>query len=125
MNPGGLTHPNMLLSLGAFMPSAVTIQTATYTTSETGVKAATWATLTGHADLDCRVSPVMSSAPEWQALGTMDLTRAHRTIVLAYHAGIEPGMRAVVGTDTYTIQSVRHDGSGVMTELLCEEVTIG
>ena len=125
MNPGGLTHPNMLLSLGDFMPSAVTIQTATYTTSATGVKAATWATLTGHADLDCRVSPVMSSAPEWQALGTMDLTRAHRTIVLAYHASIEPGMRAVVGTDTYTIQSVRHDGSGVMTELLCEEVTIG
>lgn len=125
MNPGGLTHPDMLLSLGDFMPSAVTIQTATYTTSETGVKAATWATLTGHADLDCRVSPVMSSAPEWQALGTMDLTRAHRTIVLAYHASIEPGMRAVVGTDTYTIQSVRHDGSGVMTELLCEEVTIG
>lgn len=125
MNPGGLTHPNMLLSLGDFMPSAVTIQTATYTTSETGVKAAAWATLAGHADLDCRVSPVMSSAPEWQALGTMDLTRAHRTIVLAYHASIEPGMRAVVGTDTYAIQSVRHDGSGVMTELLCEEVTIG
>ena len=125
MNPGGLTHPNMLLSLGDFMPSAATIQATTYTTSATGVKAATWATLTGHADLDCRVSPVMSSAPEWQALGTMDLTRAHRTIVLAYHASIEPGMRAVVGTDTYTIQSVRHDGSGVMTELLCEEVTIG
>ena len=125
MNPGGLTHPDMLLSLGDFMPSAVTIQTATYTTSETGVKAATWATLTGHADLDCRVSPVMSSAPEWQALGTMDLTRAHRTIVLAYHAGIEPGMRAVAGGVAYTIQSVRHDGSGVMTELLCEEVTIG
>ena len=125
MNPGGLTHPNMLLSLGDFMPSAVTIQTATYTTSVTGVKTAAWATLAGHADLDCRVSPVMSSVPEWQALDAMDLTRAHRTIVLAYHAGIEPGMRAVVGTDTYTIQSVRHDGSGVMTELLCEEVTIG
>ena len=125
MNPGGLTHPNMLLSLGDFMPSSVTIQSATYTTSVTGVKTAAWATLAGHADLSCRVSPVMSSAPEWQALGTMDLTRAHRTIVLAYHAGIEPGMRAVVGTDTYTIQSVRHDGSGVMTELLCEEVTIG
>ena len=125
MNPGGLTHPNMLLSLGDFMPSSVTIQSATYTTSVTGVKTAAWATLAGHADLDCRVSPVMSSAPEWQALGQMDITRAHRTIVLAYHAGIEPGMRAVVGADTYTIQSVRHDGSGVMTELLCEEVTIG
>jgi hypothetical protein len=115
----------MLLSLGDFMPSAVTIQTATYTTSETGVKAATWATLTGHADLDCRVSPVMSSMAEYQALANLDLTRAHRAISLAYHASIEPGMRAVVGTDTYTIQSVRHDGSGVMTELLCEEVTIG
>jgi hypothetical protein len=115
----------MLLSLGDFMPSAVTIQTATYTTSETGVKAATWATLTGHADLDCRVSPVMSSMAEYQALANLDLTRAHRAISLAHHASIEPGMRAVVGTDTYTIQSVRHDGSGVMTELLCEEVTIG
>lgn len=125
MNPGGLTHPDMLLSLGDFMPSAVTIQTATYTTSETGVKAATWATLTGHADLDCRVSPVMSGMAEYQALANLDLTRAHRAISLAYHASIEPGMRAVVGTDTYTIQSVRHDGSGVMTELLCEEVTIG
>ena len=125
MNPGGLTHPNMLLSLGDFMPSSVTIQSATYTTSVTGVKTAAWATLAGHADLDCRVSPVMSSAPEWQALGQMDITRAHRAISLAYHASIEPGMRAVVGTDTYTIQSVRHDGSGVMTELLCEEVTIG
>ena len=28
----------------------------------------------------------MSSAPEWQALGTMDLTAT--AIVLAYHAGI-------------------------------------
>ena len=125
MNPGGLTHPNMLLSLAEFMPSAVTIQTATYTTSATGVKTAAWATLAGHADLDCRVSPVMSNVPEWRALDTMDLTRAHRTIVLAYHPDIEPGMRAVAGGGTYTIQSVRHDGSGVMTELLCEEVTIG
>jgi hypothetical protein len=125
VNPGGLTHPNMLLSLAEFMPSAVTIQAATYTTSGTGVKTAAWATLAGHADLDCRVSPVMSSAPEWQALDTMDLTRAHRTIVLACHPDIEPGMRAVTASTTYTIQSVRHDGSGVMTELLCEEVTIG
>ncbi len=113
MNPGGLTHPDMLLSLAEFMPSAVTIKTAA------------WATLAGHADLDCRVSPVMSSAPEWQAIDTMDITRAHRTIVLAYHPDIEPGMRAVTASTTYTIQSVRHDGSGVMTELLCEEVTVG
>lgn len=125
MNPGGLVHTDVLAGLGDFLPDACTIQSATYTTSGTGVKAATWATLAGHADLSCRVSPVMSGMAEYQALANLDLTRAHRVISLAYHASIEPGMRAVVGTDTYTIQSVRHDGSSVMTELLCEEVTIG
>ena len=125
MNAGNLIHSGLLDSLGAFLPGTCTIQQATYTTSATGVKAATWVTLSGHSGLACRVSPVMSSAPEWQALGEMDLTRAHRTIALAYHPDIEPGMRVVTGGTTYTIQSVRHDGSGVMTELLCEEVTIG
>ena len=125
MNTGGLIHTDLLSGLAEFFPDTCTIQQATYTTSGTGVKAATWPTLSGHSALACRVSPVMSSSPEWEALEGMDLTRAHRTIVLAYHGSIEPGMRAVTGGVTYTIQSVRHDGSGVMTELLCEEVTIG
>lgn len=125
MNQGSLIHPDMLSGLGAFFPGTCTIQQATYTTSATGVKAAVWATLGGHSDLACRVSPLMGNTPEWQALGEMDLTRSLRTIILTYHPDILPGMRAVTDGATYTVQSVRHDGSGVMTQLLCEEVSIG
>ena len=125
MNPGSLIHSGMLTELAGFFPTTCDVQTATYTTSTTGVKAATWATLAGHGALACRVSPVVSSAPEYQSLAGMDITRAHRLIALAYHADIEPGMRVVAGGHTYTVLVVRHDGQGTITELLCEEVTVG
>jgi hypothetical protein len=125
MNPGSLIHSGMLAELAGFFPTTCNVQTTTYDTSTTGVKTATWATLTGHGALACRVSPVVSSAPEYQTLPGMDLTRAHRLIALAYHADIEPGMRVVAGGHTYTVLVVRHDGQSTITELLCEEVTVG
>lgn len=125
MNPGGLIAPGLIAALAAFFPDACTVQTATYATSATGTKTATWATLSGHADLACRVAPVNTNTAEYQRLAGLDLTREHRLIVLVYHPDVAPGMRVVVGSNTYTVLTTRHDGQGTITELLCEEVTVG
>jgi hypothetical protein len=125
VNLGGLTHPDLLASLPLALPETCTVQTATYTTTSTGVKTTTWAILSGHAALACRVSPVTTSTPEYQNLDEMDLTRSHRVIALAYHPDIEPGLRVVADGITYTVRTVRHDGQGLMTVLLCEEVSVG
>ena len=125
MNPGSLIHSGMLAELAGFFPDTCTVQTATYDTGTTGTKTATWATLSGHADLACRVAPINTNAAEYQRLAGLDLTREHRLVVLVYHPDVAPGMRVVVGSDTYTVLTTRHDGQGTITELLCEEVTVG
>lgn len=125
MNPGDLIAPGLIAALAAFFPDACTVQEATYATGATGTKTATWATLSGHADLACRVAPINTNAAEYQRLASLDLTRAHRLIALAYHPDIVPGMRVLVGATTYSVLTTRHDGQGTITELLCEEVTVG
>lgn len=114
-----------MTELAAFLPDTCTINEAAYNTGTTGAQTVSWSALDAHEDLPCRVGPVMSGVPEYQALAAEDLTRVHRMILLAYHPLIKPGMQAEAKGVTYRVQTVRHDGQGSMTELLCEEVTVG
>lgn len=119
-NPQGLVHPDLLTRLQAnHYAGLCTIQQATETVDSYGAPtASSWANLTGHVNLPCRVAP--DNRTKQEMVGTALAPQVVYGYIIAlsgHYPTISEKMRAMVGSQTHNIQAVEHDGQSKTTRL--------
>lgn len=116
MRQGTLVHPSWLTRLApTFFASTATVQRATMTQSSTGAQVATWAALSGHEGLRCRIAPATATEVRSQTQVFAEYT--HTVVLAGYYATVTELDRVVVDSVTYEIVGVQFDGNDTMTRL--------
>ena len=114
-----LIDPSILASLGFLFNKTATIQAATETQNGYGEPVSTWATLAGHEAIPCVASPsgtrLAGIRPDHAPV--IDTTKI---MLQGFYPDIQTGMRAVVGSQTYTVISPQSDSQDLITTLICE-----
>lgn len=117
MRSRGIVGVNLLSALEQhFFTGLCTIYEGTPTQSATGAITETFAALSGHEDIPCRVAPVKSMGEMDLPAGTI-LDTTHDIALAGYYSGIDTTQQAVVAGTTYDIRRVDHDGQQAMTWL--------
>ncbi len=121
MRQGTLVHPSWLTRLApTFFASLCTVQRATVTQSSTGEQVRTWAALSGHEGLRCRVAPATANELRSQVQVFAEYT--HTVVLAGYYATVTELDRVVVDSATYEVVGVQFDGNDVVTRLLVRVV---
>lgn len=115
-----LIHPQLLLNLADFYPQVGTVQRLNAAQDTYGQPVEMWQTISGLADIPCRVSPVSVSEANTaeQTYGTI----THRVALRGYYPGIDERMRFVSGGQAYDIQGAQSDPQSRSTYLDTEIV---
>jgi hypothetical protein len=126
MNTPALVDPRMLASLKAagYLPTQVTIQQNTPTSSEYGGSVPGWTNIVGLVNLDAAVA--RSRLPRSSDIFMPQLTEVistHEITIAGAFNNIKPNMRAISGTHTYTILIVWVDSQQQTTVLAVREVS--
>lgn len=119
-NYQGILHPDLLARLQAHhYADTCTIQAATETVDAYGaVTASSWANLANHIDIPCRVAPDDNRArQEQRSQGAPYVLLSFTIALVGHYPAITAKMRAIVGSATYDIQAVEHDGQNKTTRL--------
>ncbi len=116
MEQGTLVRPGWLTRLApTFFASTATVQRATVTQSSTGAEVRSWATLSGHSGLRCRIAPATANEVRSQTQVFAEYT--HTVVIAGYYATVTELDRVVVDGSTYEIVGVEFDGNDQMTRL--------
>lgn len=119
-NQLGMIHPSMLTALSGFYPSLCTIQSATEAQNNIGDVTHTWANLSGHVDLACRIAP--ASGNEVKQAAQIYAEYTHTIALAGAYTTVTEAMRAIVDGVTYDVVAVQFDGNRKTTRLLVKLV---
>lgn len=121
MRQGTLVHPSWLTRLApTFFASTATVQRATMTQSATGAQVASWAALSGHEGLRCRIAP--AKADERRSQSQVYAEYSHTVVLAGYYPTVTELDRVVVDGSTYEVVGVQVDGNDAVTRLLVRVV---
>lgn len=123
-NYQGIVHPSLLARLQTHHYAAtVTIQQATEAVDAYGVATkASWANLSGHVDLSCRLAPKTQTPTEGRGDAAPYIDHDYTIAIAGYYSTITVQMRAVISAVNYDIVSVEHDGNSKTTRLQVQVV---
>jgi hypothetical protein len=118
-NQQGLIHPDLLSRLQPYhYAGSCTIQQATEAVDSYGAPTtSSWANLTGHVALPCRVAPDNRARQEVRETAAPYVLYGFTIVLAGHYPTISEKMRAIVGSQTHNIQAVEHDGQGKTTRL--------
>lgn len=115
-NQLGTVHPSMLTALSGFYLSTCTIQQATESQNNIGDVTHTWANLSGHVDLRCRIAP--ASGNEVKQASQIYAEYTHIVALAGAYTTVTEAMRVIVDGVTYDIVAAQFDGNHKTTRLL-------